>query len=108
MPLILRFKLLDKVLDLNVIGGLSYNLLVSNNVYATIDGGRYPVGKTEGLNPVMLSSSIGMGMEYSLSVKFSLNLEPTFRYFINPFSVIPGIRIHPYSIGIFSGLTYKF
>jgi len=108
MPVILRYKLLDKVLDLNVIGGLSYNLLVSNNVYATIDGGRYPVGKTEGLNPVMLSSSIGMGMEYSLSEKFSLNLEPTFRYFINPFSVIPGIRIHPYSIGIFSGLTYKF
>ena len=108
MPVILRYKLLDKALDLNVIGGLSYNLLVRNNVYTTIDGGRYPVGKTEGLNPIMLSSSIGMGMEYSLSEKFSLNLEPTFRYYINPFSVIPGIKIHPYSIGIFSGLTYKF
>ncbi len=108
MPFILKYKLLDKTLDVNVIGGLSYNMLVNNSVYTTIDGGRYPVGKTEGLNPFMLSSSIGMGMEYNLSEKISLNLEPTFRYYINPFSIMPGIKIHPYSFGVFSGLSYKF
>lgn len=108
MPVILRYKLVDKALDVNLIGGLSYNLLVNNSVYTTIDGNRYVIGKTEGLNQIMFSSSIGMGMEYNLSDKFSLNLEPTFRYYINPFTEIQGVRIHPYSIGIFSGLSYKF
>jgi len=66
------------------------------------------VGRTEGLNPFTISSSLGMGMEYSISDKVSLNLEPTFRYYLNPFTQIPGLKTHPYSFGVFSGLSYKF
>ncbi len=108
MPVILRYKLVDRAIDLNLIGGLSYNLLLYNSVYTTFDGSRYLIGKTEGLNPIIFSSSLGMGMEYSLSDKLSLNLEPTFRYYLKPFSEISGINTHPYSFGIFSGLSYKF
>jgi hypothetical protein len=49
-----------------------------------------------------------MGMEYNFTKNLSLNLEPTFRYYINPYSEISGIKIHPYTFGIFSGLSYKF
>jgi len=107
-PVILRYKLIDKTIGINLIGGLSYNLLVHNSVYTTLDGNIYPVGDTKGLNPLSLSSSLGMGMEYNVSSKLSLNLEPTFRYFLNPFSVTTGTFIHPYSFGIFSGVSYKF
>jgi len=107
-PVILRYKLVDKTIGINLIGGLSYNLLVHNAVYTTLDGNVYPVGDTKGLNPLSLSSSLGMGMEYNISGKLSLNLEPTFRYYLNPFSVTSGTFIHPYSFGIFSGVTYKF
>jgi hypothetical protein len=108
MPLILRYKFIDRTIDFNVMGGLSYNLLINNSVYTTMDGNRYPVGKTAGLNQFMVSSSLGMGMEYNLSEKFSLNLEPTFRYYLNPFGLNTGTRTHPYSFGIFSGLSFKF
>ncbi len=108
MPFFLRYKLLDGTVDFNLIGGLSYNMLVNNSVYAVIEGGRYQVGKTEGVSPFMFSSSFGMGMEYTLTENISLNLEPTFRYYLNPFSNMTGIREHPYSIGVFSGLSYKF
>ena len=108
MPLILRYKFIDRTIDFNVMGGLSYNLLINNSVYTTMDGNKYPVGKTAGLNQFMVSSSLGMGMEYSLSEKFSLNLEPTFRYYLNPFGLNTGTRTHPYSFGIFSGLSFKF
>jgi hypothetical protein len=107
MPVILRYKLIDRSIDLNLIGGLSYNLLINNSVYTMVDGDRYTVGTT-GLNPFIVSSSLGMGMEYSLSEKFSLNFEPTFRYYLNPFGKMPELRTHPYSFGIFSGLSYKF
>jgi len=49
-----------------------------------------------------------MGIEYSLSDKFSLNLEPTFRYYLNSFSDMNSMKIHPYSFGVFSGLSYRF
>jgi hypothetical protein len=108
MPVILRYKLIDKGIDFNLIGGLSYNLLVNNTVHTVIDGSRYNVGKTEGLNPLMISSSLGMGMEYNITDKFSLNLEPTFKYYLNPFNEFSGLKSHPYSFGVFSGLSYKF
>ena len=108
LPVIVRYKVIDKMIGINIIGGLSYNLLVSNSAYTMKDGTKYSIGDTKGLNPLALSSSLGMGMEYNLSDKLSLNLEPTFRYYLNPFSVTTGSFIHPYSFGIFSGVSYKF
>ncbi len=108
LPISLRYKIIDKTLDFNIIGGISYNLLVKNSVYAKVDGGKFPIGHTEGLNPVSISSSFGMGMEYNLSDRFSLNLEPTFRYYLNPINELTSTNLRPYSFGIFSGLSYKF
>jgi hypothetical protein len=108
LPIILRYKLIDKAIDFNLIGGISYNMLVNNSVYTIVDGGKYPIGKTDGLNMISFSSSLGMGMEYSFSKNISLNLEPTFRYYLNPFNQSSGTKIHPYSFGIFSGVSYKF
>jgi hypothetical protein len=108
LPVILRYKFVDKMIDFNLIGGVSYNLLVNNSVYARNDGGKYQIGETDGLNLLTVSSSLGMGMEYNFSDKLSLNLEPTFRYYLNPFNEMAGSKIHPYSFGIFSGVSYKF
>ncbi len=108
LPVTVRYKVIDKTLDFNIIGGISSNLLVNNSVYASSEGGKLQVGKTEGLNILTFSSSLGMGMEYNISSNFSINLEPTFRYFINPFSNISYPGVHPYSFGVFSGISYKF
>jgi hypothetical protein len=104
----LRYKVIDKTIGLNLIGGLAYNLLVHNSVYTTVNGSKYPIGDTKGLNPLSMSSSLGMGMEYNFSDKLSLNLEPMFRYYLNPFSTSASSLTHPYSFGIFSGVSYKF
>ena len=108
LPVFLRYKVIDKTLGFNLIGGLSYNMLVDNSVYTVVDGNKYMIGSTEGMNTFSLSSSVGMGMEYKFSDKLSLNLEPTFRYYINSFNTTYGSNFHPYSFGIFSGLSYKF
>ena len=108
LPVLLRYKVIDRAVDLNLIGGLSYNLLVNNSVYTVIAGNKYMVGTTEGLNSFSVSSSFGMGMEYKFSDRLSLNLEPTFRYYLNTFNSSSNTQFHPYSFGIFSGLSYKF
>ena len=108
LPIVLRYKVIDKTIDFNIIGGISYNLLVDNSVYTMIDGNKYPIGTTSGLNTISLSSTLGMGMEYKFSEKLFLNLEPTFRYYLNPASDMAGSNFHPYSLGIFTGISYKF
>lgn len=108
MPLFLRYKVVDGTVGFNLVGGFSYNVLVNNSVYAVYEGDKYRVGKTDGVSNFMLSSSLGMGLEYTVTNKLSLNLEPTFRYYLNPFSTLPGLKNHPYSIGVFSGLSYRF
>lgn len=108
LPFIVRYKVIDKVIDLNIIGGLSSNFLVKNAVFTSSDGKRYEVATTEGMNPLTFSSSFGMGLEYNLSKNLSLNMEPTVRYYINSASGIPGMNLHPYSFGLFSGVSYKF
>lgn len=108
LPVVLRYKVIDKAIDFNIIGGLSYNMLVKNSVYTMVDGNKYQIGTTEGLNMFSVSSSVGMGMEYKFSENISLNLEPTFRYYLNTFNNVTGSHFHPYSFGIFSGFSYKF
>jgi hypothetical protein len=108
MPVVVRYKFIDKALDVNIIGGVSYDFLLDNEVFATAGNTRYDVGTTMGLNTLTFSSSLGMGMEYNFSDKLSLNLEPTFRYYLNPFNQPVSMKIHPYSFGIFSGFSYKF
>jgi hypothetical protein len=108
LPIVLRYKLIDKKIDFNIIGGMSYNMLVGNSVYTLIEGSKYPIGDTEGLKLLTVSSSLGMGMEYNFSDKLSLNLEPTFKYFFGTFNRREGSTTPPHSFGIFSGVTYKF
>ncbi len=108
-PVAVRYKVVDRKLGLNIIGGLSSDFLMNNTVSATgLNGERLVVGSTDGVKPVAFTSSVGMGMEYSISKNFSLNLEPTFRYYLNPFSGVGGSDIRPYSFGVFSGLSYRF
>ncbi len=108
LPVFVRYKIIDKTLDVNLIGGLSYNFLVNNSVYAMSGADKYPIGKTDGLSIMSFNSSLGMGMEYSFARNISFNLEPTFRYYLNPFRSMEGSGIHPYSFGVFSGFSFRF
>jgi hypothetical protein len=108
LPIMLRYKLVDRTIDLNVIGGVWYNMLVNNNVFTYINGDKYTIGRTEGLSPITFSSALGMGLEYSISTRFAFNVEPTFRYYLDPFNPIEGSTLHPFSFGLFSGVRYRF
>jgi hypothetical protein len=105
LPLLLRYKAIDKKVGVSVVGGLSSNFLVNSSVYAIVDGEKHSIGKSIGLDKLLLGSSLGMGMEYKFSQNFSFNVEPTLRYLFNSDKIA---GLHTYSFGVFSGLSYKF
>lgn len=108
LPLMLRYKVVDSRLGLNLSGGFAYGLLVDNMAYTGTGSDMVQVGHTEGINIHNLSSQLGLGMEYSISSKISFNLEPVFKYYMTPISDIYGAFYKPYSLGVWSGFFFKF
>jgi hypothetical protein len=107
IPLILRYKLIDKKIDFNILGGMSYNFLVGNEAVGLGDGFRADLGSTPGMESLLLSSSVGMSMEYNLNKNLSFNFEPRLRYYLNSDGNL-SLFDNPYTIGVFSGLFYNF
>jgi hypothetical protein len=108
IPLILRYRLVDKRVGLNLLGGLSTNFLVGNSVYFKEGGSREYLGTTEDIKLINYSSIVGVGFQYSISRNLHINMEPTFRYYLNSINTATGIGSHPYSLGFFTGLSYSF
>ena len=109
LPLILRYRVVDRRLGFHFLGGLSSNFLVGNSAYYQEQGGdKEPIGTTGNLRPVNYSSVVGMGVDYSISKRFHVNLEPTFRYYLNSINTGSMIKSHPYTIGFYTGLLYMF
>lgn len=108
LPLLVRYKLIDRRVGLNLSGGVAYGLLVDNTAYTGQGSDITRVGHTEGVTPYNISSQLGLGMEYSISTNISFNFEPVLRYYMTPLSDISGALYKPYSLGIYSGLFFKF
>ena len=108
IPLIFKYKLIDKKMDFQLLGGFSTNFLMGNKAFVWHDNEKIPIGKTADIYTFNFSSTFGFSFEYGLSNKLSLNLEPTFKYYLNSVNKRALLHTHPYSIGIFSGLSYDF
>jgi len=107
IPLELEYRLLDKKIGINVIGGFSTFFLNNNEIYADVDGASMLIGEANNINSTSFSANFGLGMDYSLSKQWNINLEPTFKYQINTFNNTTG-NFKPFFIGVYTGLSFKF
>ncbi len=108
LPVMLRYKLIDRKFGLNLSGGVAYGLLVDNAAYTGEGSELIRVGHTEGVSTHNFSSQLGLGMEYNISKKITFNFEPLVRYYVTPLSDISGSLYKPYSLGFWSGFSFKF
>jgi len=108
VPLILKYKIIDRKLDFSFSGGLVTNFLVGNEVDMINDGETTIIGETTDISQVNYLGSVGMGLEYPVVRNFSFTLEPRFRYYINPIDRSSSHSVHPFSFGFFAGINYRF
>jgi hypothetical protein len=108
IPFNLRYSIIDRTIELQLVGGMSTNFLVNNYVTMGTSSGTEKIGYLSNINTVNYSGNAGLGMIYHMGGKLSLSLEPRFRYFINSVndSTLPTTR--PYSLGLYTGLSYTF
>lgn len=108
IPLNLKYSVIDRTFELQLVGGMSTNFLVNNTVTAQTGSGREEIGYVSNLNSVNYSGNAGIGMIYHFQSNFSLSLEPRFRYYLNSVNdnTLPSTR--PYTLGIYTGINIRF
>ncbi|MCF8367506.1 MAG: outer membrane beta-barrel protein [Bacteroidales bacterium] len=108
IPVMLKYKLLNKKLSVNLSGGLSPAYLLRDNTYLEYNSEKYDIGNSSNLNSFIVNSSLGLGLEYLFTKKFSFSFEPTFKYALNPINKNSQFDYHPYYFSWFTGIKYSF
>jgi hypothetical protein len=105
LPLLARYAIIDRKIDLHLMGGFSTNFLIGSPVLLE-DGSHYT--NTSEIKKVNYSSTFGFGLGYNFSSNFVLSIEPQFKYYLNKVNTNSDADVHPYSFGVFTGITYLF
>lgn len=108
VPLIARYRLFASRFDVELIGGLSANMLVSNNVYLNNSSGKERVGSVTDLSFVNISATGGLGLSFDLTKSLALSVEPRASYNLNSLSKNSEISFKPWRMGLYAGVTYAF
>lgn len=106
VPLEIEYVVIDKKFGLNLIGGGSSLFLDRNRVDLVSGNATTNLGEASNINNTSFSTNIGLGMDYKLNDKFSISLEPIFKYQLNTFDNVNNVQ--PVNFGIYSGLNLKF
>ncbi len=106
VPVEFEITLWERRFELNLIGGGSTLFLDENEVVLNT-GSILAEGKADNLNDVSFSANLGLGVDYNLSEKFKLNLEPMLKYQLKTFDAPTG-DVQPYFFGVYTGFSYKF
>lgn len=108
IPFLAKYKLIDRRVDLKLIGGLSTGILIANETYFRMNGIKSSLGSTQNLKTMLYNSVVGIGIGYDITKKISLNIEPTFKYSLNSINTNSEYKFNPYSVGLFTGITIAF
>lgn len=107
VPLELKYSVVNTRLGVNIIGGVSTLFLGNNEISVTSDNFSSVLGEANNLSDVSFSTNIGLGLDYKLSRRFVFNIEPMFKYQLNPYTD-PSVNFKPYYLGVYSGLSFRF
>lgn len=109
IPVLARYKIIDRKIGLHVLGGFSTNFLVNNN--AILRQGSTTINndlETGDINSINYSGTIGLGVNYEFLKRFDFSIEPTYKYYLNSISTNSQYNYRPYAFGIYTGIIYKF
>jgi len=108
IPLYLRYLIIDRKMDVELVGGVNTGVVVGNNAYIDNEYGLQNIGKTRDISTVNVSGTVGLGLNYAIGRNLSVAVEPRLNYYLNSLNRNPEVDFRPYRIGIYTGLYYEF
>lgn len=107
VPLEIKYKLLDRKLSVNVMGGLSALFLTDNSIAVTNNTAKLELGEDNNFNTFNQSANFGIGIDYLFTNQLGFTIEPMFKYQLNALRENTA-NFRPFNIGVYSGITYRF
>lgn len=92
-------------IGVSVTGGGSAWLLSKNKIFAHTDGRTEELGRADNLNKASFSVNAGLKFDMKLTEDIQLNVEPGFKYLMNPVKNIK--EYSPYTVGVNAGVTIR-
>jgi len=108
IPLYFRYTIIDSRFDVEMLGGFSSNLLVGNETFMESGNNKSLIGKTQDMQWMNYSGTLGVGLKYGLSKRIFLNVEPRIKYYLNSLNSNSSVTYKPYTIGVYTGISYEF
>ena len=107
VPMEAVYTISDKRIGFSLIGGISTLFLNDNKVLLVSDEVTTTLGSSNAVNDVSFSTNLGVGIDYKMTDKLQLNIEPSFKYQINGFDS-NAVDFNPFYLGVYTGVSYKF
>ena len=107
MPLQLTYSLTDSRFGAHVFGGFSTFLLTEDAIYIeNSHNEKLELGRANNLSKINFSVNVGFGAYYKLSEKFTVEINPTFKYH---FKLLDSTSRNGsgISIGLYTGIKYN-
>ncbi len=108
IPLHVRYLLNNNKVLFAVSGGVSGNFIVNNKVFLRNGKDKEYIGSTEDIRNFNISTDIGLGMEYPVTSKIRIMIEPGFKYFLQSLSRNDDIDFKPYLFTFSTGIGIRF
>ena len=90
-------------IGISATGGGSTWLLSRNKIYVHTEDYTEELGQASNLNKTSFSANAGLKFDMKIMDKVQLNVEPHFKYLVNPVNNIE--KYNPYTVGVNAGIT---
>jgi hypothetical protein len=107
VPLEIRYNLTKTRVRVSMTGGFSALFLQENNVRIVGNNQRLELGNDDNFREFNQSANFGIGLDYGITEQLGIMLEPMFKYQLSALERNTA-DFRPYTIGLYSGLTYTF
>lgn len=108
IPLTARYRLIDAAIPVELIGGISTNMVIGNNVFTEGGAGRENVGHTTDISTVNLAGIMGVGIGVPLGKNLTLSVEPRASYFLQSMNHSGTVDFRPWKTALYTGLSWDF
>jgi len=108
VPVMVRYKVGGPKFGLILTGGISTGFIVQNDV--TLEGANETrtFGQTSQIRNFNMNANFGVGIEARILPFMYLNIEPTIKYSFLNWSMDSRFQMNPISLGLRTGLAFKF
>lgn len=108
IPIAVKYYLNNNKIRFSVLAGFSGSFIISNKAYLTRENSREYIGSTENIRNFNISTDWAIGIEYPISPKIKVMLEPGFRYYLQSISEDENIDFKPYIFSFSTGIGINF